>query len=61
MSKEESKMVDKLYRCPECGDVLTEEDYQKEMESGSSGYCYCLFSSEDRILVEYEVFIRQEK
>ena len=62
-------MVDKLYRCPHCGEVLTEEEYLRNCESGSSGYCLCEFSATDekgdvwfpRIYHEYEVYVLQKK
>jgi len=53
-------MTNKLYRCPVCGDVLTEEEYSAQFESGGSGYCYCQFSDGNRILIDYEVFVREE-
>ena len=62
------KRVKKLYRCPACGDTLTEEEYQKDLASGGIGYCSCRFSAKDehgniwfpREYVEYEVFTREE-
>lgn len=62
-------MTKKLYRCPICGEVLTEEEYLNQFESGGSGYCYCEFSAINekgeiwypRILHEYEAFVREEQ
>jgi len=63
------KKVTKLYRCPACGDVLTEEEYVKSLGMGSNGYCSCRFSAKDkqgniwfpREYTEYEVFTREVK
>lgn len=49
----------KLYRCPACGDVLTEEEYEADCVQGG-GYCYCQFKSGDRILTGYEVYEKKE-
>ena len=56
-------MTNKLYRCPACGDVLTEEEYEAQLNQGQC-YCLCEFSAVDengeiwypRIMNEYEVF-----
>jgi len=61
------KRVTKLYRCPACGETLTEEEYQKDLASGGNGYCGCRFSAKDehgnvwfpREYTEYEVFTRE--
>ena len=59
-------MVDKLYRCPSCGEVLTDEEYDEQLEDGFQGYCYCMYTAYDkdgvvwypRELVPYEVFVK---
>ena len=61
--------VNKLYRCPVCGETLTNEEYEHMLESGGGGHCMCEFSAYDehgdiwfpRILNEYQVFILQEE
>lgn len=54
----------RLFRCPACGEVITEEAWEEALQSGS-GYCYCEFSDVDpdtgeiwypRILHEYDVY-----
>jgi len=56
---------EKLYRCPICGDIVTEEELELEMKFGGTGYCYCEFMETDpetgdvwfpRILHEYDVY-----
>lgn len=37
----------KKWKCPACGRVITDKEYQKEQENGSGGYCYCEFSATD--------------
>jgi hypothetical protein len=64
---EEKKRIKKLYRCPLCGDTLTEVEYLRSFEGGGNGYCGCRFSAKDehgniwfpREYVEYEVFTRE--
>jgi hypothetical protein len=65
MSKRTEK---KLYRCPTCGDVLTETEYEASFLAGGNGYCLCQFSAVDekgenwfpRMMTEYDVYILQE-
>jgi hypothetical protein len=57
--------VIRLYRCPACGDTITEEEYLTGLDIGSMGYCYCEYGmNEDgyynRTLNEYEVFVKEE-
>lgn len=55
---------EKLYRCPTCGDIITEQALERSMESGGIGMCYCEFSAIDedgdvwypRIYNEYDVY-----
>lgn len=56
---------EKLYRCPACGEVITDEEYEAQFESGGSSYCLCDFSETDpdtgevwfpRIFHEYDVY-----
>lgn len=56
---------EKLYRCPICGGVLTEETWLEGMDAGGSGYCMCEYMMIDpgtrepwypRILHEYDVY-----
>jgi len=58
---------EKLYRCPACGDIITDEEYEKQLQANISGYCYCDFSTIDpdtgefwlpRILHKYDVYYR---
>ncbi len=46
----------KLYRCPECGDIVTETEILKDIENGSFGMCFCRYGNGSRILVEYEPY-----
>ena len=57
--------VEKLYRCPICGSVLTDEEYETQFDYGGSGYCMCEYMMIDpgtgepwypRILHEYDVY-----
>ncbi len=54
-------MVTKLYRCPACGEVLTEEQYLNMLEWTGNGYCLCQFKDGDRRMTEYEVFTKAKK
>jgi len=54
----------KLYRCPKCGDIITDQELEWRMEGGGMGMCYCEFSAIDqdgdvfypRIFHEYDVY-----
>ena len=54
----------RLYRCPTCAGVLTEREFEEQMESGGSGYCDCGFMAYDdegevyfpRLYYEYDVY-----
>lgn len=41
-----------MYKCRVCGRIITEEQYIKEQECGSGGYCRCKLSTTDGILNE---------
>lgn len=43
----------RLYRCPECGDIVTEDDITEECAEGGYGACMCLYGNGSRLLVEY--------
>lgn len=47
----------KIYRCPVCGEVLTDAEFKASCLQGG-GYCYCQFKSGERILTEYDVYIK---
>jgi len=46
----------KLYRCPVCGDVLTEEEWEADFEIGGNGMCPCDFKDGERVYHEYDVY-----
>jgi len=58
---------EKLFRCYACGEVITKEEWLKDLESGGTGYCMCDFSAIDekgevwypRILHEYDIYVLQ--
>jgi len=50
------KPTPKLFICPECGDVVTEEDILKDLTSGGFGCCLCSYGNGSRILVRYEPY-----
>lgn len=57
--------VKRLYRCPSCGEVLTEDEFEVHCENGGMPYCYCQFGLDDegdfnRIFTEYETFVKEE-
>jgi len=62
-------MIKKLYRCPKCGEVVTDKELDERMDCGGLPYCYCEFSAYDengeiwfpRRYVEYEIFVREEQ
>ena len=43
-----------MYKCPICGIVLTEKQYQEEIKNGSMGMCFCEYTPEDKVLNKYE-------
>ena len=46
----------KLFICPECGDIVTEEDILEGLTSGGFGMCLCLYGNGSRIFVDYEPY-----
>jgi len=39
------------YKCEGfCGRVISKEEFEEECDSGSGGFCYCEYSSDDRVL-----------
>jgi len=46
----------KLFRCRFCGDVLTEEEWEEDLECGGIGMCPCDFLDGDRVYHEYDVY-----
>ena len=56
--------VKTLYRCPKCGETITDIELDKRAESGGLPYCYCRYSAYDengdiwfpREFVEYDVY-----
>lgn len=58
MENIEMSTVKRLYRCPHCGDVLTDAEYEELLTQSGMGYCYCDFMN-DRTLFEYEVFVKE--
>ena len=48
--------VKTLYRCPICGDVVTDEEYEWLFEIGGNGMCQCDFQDGNRIYYGYDVY-----
>ena len=54
----------KLYRCPECGETLTDKEHDDQIECGSLGYCGCRFMAYDengevwfpREYIKYDIY-----
>lgn len=46
----------KLYICPECGDIVTEDDILEDLTTGGFGCCLCMYGNGSRILVRYEPY-----
>ena len=46
----------KLYRCPECGDIVTEDEIAEDCALGGYGTCMCLYGNGSRLLVEYVAY-----
>lgn len=51
----------KLYRCPKCGDTLTEFEYEADFEIGGNGMCPCDFKDGERVFYEYDTYILEVK
>lgn len=47
---------ERLYRCPVCGDIVSEQEIEESMQSGGMGMCYCQYKDGQRILIEYDVY-----
>lgn len=47
----------RLYRCPHCGDTLTDAEYEEMMDNTGNGYCLCQFKDGERIFVGYDVYV----
>lgn len=45
-----------LFICPECGDIVTEEDILESLTSGGFGMCMCKFGDGQRTLVRYDPY-----
>ena len=50
----------KRFKCPECGDIVTEDDILEDLTTGGFGMCLCLFGNGQRTLVRYEPYISDE-
>ena len=46
----------KLYRCRVCGDVLTQMEWEADIEIGGIGMCPCDFGDGNRVYYEYDVY-----
>ena len=36
-----------MYKCDNCGSIVTDEEYDRDQEQGSGGYCYCEYMETD--------------
>ena len=45
-----------LYRCPKCGDILTEKEWNDSFVAGGNGLCPCEFRNGSRIYYGYDVY-----
>lgn len=50
---------EKLFICPECGDIVTEGDILEDLTTGGFGCCLCKFGNGQRVLVRYEPYIQR--
>ena len=50
----------KLFRCPECGDIVTEGEILENLTTGGFGMCLCCFGNGQRTLVRYEPYTGEE-
>lgn len=44
----------KLFICPECGDIVTDDDILESLTNGGFGMCMCKFGNGSRIFVDYD-------
>jgi len=51
---------EKLFVCPKCGDIVTENDILESLTTGGFGMCLCCFGNGHRTLVRYEPYIKEE-
>ena len=54
-----TEKTQKLYQCPECGNIVTEDDILEDLTTGGYGMCLCLFGNGQRTLVRYEPYTRK--
>jgi hypothetical protein len=50
----------KLFICPECGDIVTEDDILESLTNGGFGMCLCMFGNGQRTLIRYEPYNPEE-
>jgi hypothetical protein len=46
----------KYFICPECGDIVTEDDILEDLTTGGFGLCMCRFGNGSRTLIRYEPY-----
>lgn len=46
----------RLFVCPECGDIVTEDEILEDLTTGGYGMCTCKFDNGQRILVRYDPY-----
>lgn len=46
----------KLYRCPICKNILTQEEWEADFKIGGNGMCPCTFADGHRVYIEYDVY-----
>ena len=51
-----NRNTEKTFICPECGDIVTEDEIMESLTSGGYGMCMCEFGNGQRILVPYESY-----
>ena len=50
----------KRFRCPECGDIVTEDEILRDLTLGGFGMCTCLYGDGRRALIQYEPYVSNE-
>ena len=48
--------VQKLFVCPKCGDIVTEDDILEDLSTGGFGCCLCSYGNGSRVLVRYKPY-----